>query len=77
MTTLPDYTTELARELRAAAGLSQAAMAEACHLAGGRQAWSDIERGRRPSAPVWAWALAVGGQHPQWIRRLPTPPKAA
>lgn len=62
--TLPNYTTELAAELRASAGLTGEQMAMACHLRGGRQAWSAIERGRPPSAAVWAWALAVAGRLP-------------
>ena len=63
---LPEYTPELARELRAAAGLSGDEMAAACGLGGqyGRQAWSKIESGRAPSAQTWLLALIVAGRHP-------------
>ena len=66
---LPAYSPDLARELRAAAGLSGEAMAEACGLLGGRQAWSKIERGREPLRAVWLLALIVAGRHPDYCSR--------
>lgn len=69
MSELPDYTPELARELRASAGLSGEAMAAACGLLGGRQAWHKIESGREPMRSVWLLALIEGGRHPQYMRR--------
>lgn len=66
---LPTYSPELARELRAAAGLSGEAMAEACGLLGGRQAWSKVEHGREPQRAVWLLALIVAGRHPDYCSR--------
>lgn len=68
MTVLPDYTPELARELRSAAGLSQAAMAEAVGYTAA-QNWSAVERGERaPSRSTWLLALIVAGRHPEFRR---------
>lgn len=66
---LPAYSPELARELRAAAGLSGETMAEACGLLGGRQGWSKIEGGRKPQRAVWLLALIVAGRHPGYCSR--------
>ena len=68
--TPPDYTPAMARELRAAAGLTQSEMAQAVGYTAA-QNWSAIERGlRAPSRSTWLMALVVGGQHPQYTHRI-------
>lgn len=70
MTTLPDYTPELARELRARAGLTQEQMAQEVGYTAA-QNWSAVERGERaPSRPAWLLALIVSGVHPEYARRV-------
>jgi len=69
MSDLPEYTPGLARELRADAGLSQAAMAAAVGYTAA-QNWSAVERGERaPSRSAWLLALIVAGRHPEFVRR--------
>lgn len=73
MSGLPAYSPGLAAELRAAAGLSQAAMAQAVGYTAA-QNWSAVERGERaPSWPVWLLALIVAGRHPDFVRRTSEP----
>ncbi len=62
--TLPDYTPELARELRG--DRTQAQMCELVGLSRSSQ-WSEFEYGRRtPSAQTWLLALIVSGRHPEF-----------
>lgn len=69
MTDLPGYSPGLAADLRASAGLSQAAMAAAVGYTAA-QNWSAVERGERaPSRSTWLLALIVAGRHPEFVRR--------
>ncbi|MEY4415383.1 MAG: hypothetical protein RIQ53_2676 [Pseudomonadota bacterium] len=61
--TLPEYTPELARELRGE--LTHQAMADAMGL-NSRSGWQRIEAGRRPSDQTWLLALIVSGRHPTY-----------
>jgi DNA-binding XRE family transcriptional regulator len=66
---LPAYTPDLARELRAAAGLSQAAMAQAVGYTAA-QNWAALEQGqRRPAPSAWILALIVADRHPKYTHR--------
>ena len=66
---LPAYTPDRARELRAAAGHSLDAMAQAVGYTAA-QNWAALEQGqRRPAPSVWILALIVSGRHPVYGRR--------
>lgn len=70
--TLPDYTPEMAREVRGS--LSESEMCRRLGLSQ-RGRWARIEAGRAPSAQTWLLALIVGGMHPDYgPRQSPSAP---